>query len=515
MVRATAARLFSILIQLAVGLWLVLQFGMIILLPIVLLGILPWLSLLRRSPETSAVTPSDPALTELARHLSQSTSRNAVAAAEVSFSVEQLAVSMTSQLAAITQVAENAEHIAHQVENTSRHADTADSAADAATSSSETGKQALDQAVAVIQGLSRQADSSLAMLTRLNEKAGTIVQVTQVIDDIASQTNLLALNAAIEAARAGEMGRGFAVVADEVRNLAARTATSTSEVASIIDEMHKETQRVTEGIGALVGQIQTSVGLIEQASDQLLEINRNGQAVKRETAQIAASSAANRDQLSSLSCAVEQVRADLAGSDQQTRRLNTEADNLVELAEQVSEMLAEVALAPYHQRVYDAACAAAEQIGHQFEQDLERGRIGLEALFDRQLIPIPDTRPQRYSSRFDQYTDSTLPAIQEALLDDNPSLIYAIAITPAGYVPTHNQAVSRQPTGDIEHDTRYCRSKRLFNDQVGARCGSHQQALLLQTYKRDTGEVVHDLSVPILVKGRHWGGLRLGYPPEH
>ena len=38
--------------------------------------------------------------------------------------------------------------------------------------------------------------------------------------------------------------------------------------------------------------------------------------------------------------------------------------------------------------------------------------------------------------------------------------------------------------------------------------------LLLQTYSRDTGELMHDLSVPIMVGGRHWGGLRLGYRPE-
>jgi methyl-accepting chemotaxis protein len=25
---------------------------------------------------------------------------------------------------------------------------------------------------------------------------------------------------------------------------------------------------------------------------------------------------------------------------------------------------------------------------------------------------------------------------------------------------------------------------------------------------------MHDLSVPIFIQGRHWGGLRLGYQPE-
>jgi methyl-accepting chemotaxis protein len=81
-------------------------------------------------------------------------------------------------------------------------------------------------------------------------------------------------------------------------------------------------------------------------------------------------------------------------------------------------------------------------------------------------------------------------------------------------VPTHNRAFSHAQTGDRAVDAVKSRSKRLFNDPTGIRCGSHQQALLLQTYSRDTGELMHDLSVPITVQGRHWGGLRLGYRPQ-
>jgi len=86
--------------------------------------------------------------------------------------------------------------------------------------------------------------------------------------------------------------------------------------------------------------------------------------------------------------------------------------------------------------------------------------------------------------------------------------------TPEGYVPTHNRAFSQPPVGNPEIDRVKSRSKRLFNDRTGGRCGSHQRRLLLQTYSRDTGELMHDLSVPIMVGGRHWGGLRLGYRPE-
>ncbi|AZD07943.1 Methyl-accepting chemotaxis protein [Pseudomonas chlororaphis] len=69
-------------------------------------------------------------------------------------------------------------------------------------------------------------------------------------------------------------------------------------------------------------------------------------------------------------------------------------------------------------------------------------------------------------------------------------------------------------SGDPQVDTLHNRTKRKFEDRTGLRCGSHQQPLLLQTYTRDTGALMHDLSVPIRGKGRHWGGLRLGYKPE-
>ena len=507
------------LLQLGTLGWLYYSAGVDVLAPALILAVLPWIGLPWFYPPSDPSSVIEPSASttgsaDLSARLSRATSQNAIAAAEVAHSVEQLRQRQQSQLLAIRQVTDSAQQIAAEVDATSRYAERADGAAEQARSRSQQGRDALDQATQVMHQLASQTDAANTVLNELNAQTTRIVQVTEVIDSIASQTNLLALNAAIEAARAGDMGRGFAVVADEVRALAARTASSTSEVADIIERMHQQSQRVNADFAALVEQVQGGVSLIESAAGQLEEISTQGDEVKAVTGQIADSSLTNRDQLANLSSALEQVRSDIEQSDEQTRRLGGEAINLVSLAEQVSEMLADVALDEYHQRFFDAAQQTASAIAARFEADLASGKIQRSALFDRNLKLIPGSNPARYSSAFDSYTDQVLPAIQEPLLQQHPELVYAIAAIPSGYVPTHNLRFSKQPTGDVQHDTLHCRSKRLFDDPTGRRCGSHEQTLLLQTYKRDTGEVMHDLSVPIMVNGEHWGGLRLGYKPE-
>lgn len=482
-------------------------------LPVALLMLwLPrWLQ--RRPAVPQAATREEPMAT-LTRDLSRSTSRNALSAAAVAFSVRQLASRLKSQVSAAEQIVSSAEVMIATERATSTLSQQALGAASQARESSSAGLGVLNASIGLMHQLSERADSSRALIEALSQRSEDIQRVTAVIQSIASQTNLLALNAAIEAARAGEHGRGFAVVADEVRGLAGRTATATGEVGEMVADIQQRTRQVVEQIRQLSGDLSGGVAQVESTGRQLASIARLAVDVEVQVGEIAQGAQTNQEQLSSLFVAVGQMRSDLAVSDDQTRHLAQSALHMEAQAETISERLAQVGLDDYHQRIYDLAQEAAGQIAARFEQDIDQGRVSLSDLFDRTYHPIANTSPAKYQTRFDRYTDQTLPSIQEPLLRRHEGLVFAIACTQQGYVPTHNQVFSQPLTGDAAVDAVNNRTKRKFDDRTGIRCGSHQQAVLLQTYTRDTGELMHDLSVPIIVKGRHWGGLRLGYKPE-
>ncbi|MDX1635888.1 MAG: methyl-accepting chemotaxis protein [Marinobacter sp.] len=446
--------------------------------------------------------------------LTKGADANAISAAEVSYAADQLKLKLDQQVSEAAQITDYVGRITGTVRDSAQQAEVASSTARQASQMSQEGKTALAAAIDNIRLVHQQSSETLGLIQELNGKSEKIQSVTAVIQGIAEQTNLLALNAAIEAARAGDQGRGFAVVADEVRQLAGRTAQATGEVADTLQAIRTDTGVIVSRIHKLAESVEEGLQSVEGVGGRLGEIQAQSDQVQQQVAGIAEGDKQNEQSLEQMYQAIEVMHEALSESDTNVKSLASQAARLMELAEDTNATFALSSDASYHKFFYQQARAGADRIGELFEQALSEGRLTESQLFDKTRQPIPNTSPQKYSSGYDRFTDDNLPPIQEPVKAAHKAMVYAILTAPDGYVPTHNRDFAHRPTGDPKVDLVKSRSKRLFNDRTGARCGSHTQDMLLQTYRRDTGEIMHDLSVPVYVRGKHWGGFRLGYRPH-
>ncbi|UCJ14811.1 methyl-accepting chemotaxis protein [Pseudomonas sp. MM211] len=346
------------------------------------------------------------------------------------------------------------------------------------------------------------------LVSALNERSSNIKSVVGLIQQISSQTNLLALNAAIEAARAGESGRGFAVVADEVRTLAQNVSRATGDISQNIDAMLKEVGSTHEQTALISTSARETQVVVERATGHFESMIVDFESTNGKLAEIAEHIQQVADANTGINERVTQIHADSQAIDERMQRSATATRDLSGVAEKVQTLLGRFVLG---QGELDAAITRASQCRDILQVRLAALQREGVNLFDQNYRLIPNTDPKQYMTG---YTERFAQICQEEidkLTKGTSGGIVTFIVDNKGYCPVNNSWVSKAPTGNRAVDLPVCRNKRMFSDPVGLRAATNTQRFLLQTYLRDTGEIMTEIDVPFIFDGRHWGNMRMGF----
>ena len=443
--------------------------------------------------------------------ISEHTSILAIGSAEVSTFVDRLSKSIEQDQGHVAQISESCgqlsgltDQVQHQVQETTEFTQSA-------RNTSDQGRLSMEESAAVMSTLREEVNEASDQLKSLQGIAAEIHSIADVINGVSGQTKLLALNATIEAARAGEAGRGFAVVANGVRDLAIKTASATRNIESMLQETRDQIQGTAKIMEKVVQRTEEMTGTMETVGESFTNI----------AATVAESSGAMEnirgfldgqvESVGQITDSIDLVLNSMKDTGSSSQSVSNKALSLSNSAEQIFEFLADFEVESLDRVVLDKAKQGAKQIEELFENAIETNEMVETDLFNKNYRPIPDTDPQKYHSDFDAFTDRKLPGIQEPILASHEQILYVVAQDVNCYLPTYNDHLSQPLTGDYEKDLIHNRTKKIYNDRPGKRSSKNTKPFLLQTYKRDMGDALHDLSVPLHVKGRHWGCLRVGF----
>ncbi|MFL6626792.1 MAG: methyl-accepting chemotaxis protein [Vitreoscilla sp.] len=439
----------------------------------------------RRRPPPPAVMPTQPSgpdFTGAIRDIAGKASELGRGAAELDGTIEDVVASSSRQVTEIGQLAADMQAMVKSNR--------------AIESSGEASRVAMGHARNAV---AQVGQGVLGVVTSLRDVASAATDITQ----IALQTRLVAFNATVEAKRAGEAGAGFAVVAEAVKDLAAKVEQSSKLIMSTVTQLDARIDSlaasITESKDAAthsafhqaLGQVEASVNEIVAATQRNLQ---TCQAVTTEVGTVAASVAANAETL---------------------KRVNANTRSFLQASEALAEITNDCGAVTTDTPFIEAVQRGAARLSAALEQAVAGGRISMADLFDEKYQPVAGSNPAQVMTRFVALTDELFPPVQEELLGFDPKVVFCAAVDRNGFLPTHNLKFSQPQGADPVWNAAHARNRRIFNDRTGLAAGRNERRFLLQTYRRDMGGgqrvLMKDLSAPITVQGRHWGGLRLAY----
>ncbi|MDO9641382.1 MAG: methyl-accepting chemotaxis protein [Pseudotabrizicola sp.] len=352
-------------------------------------------------------------------------------------------------------------------------------------------------------------------LARIDEAMRATQASNSRILDIAREVNMLAMNAKIEAARAGDRGRGFAVVADAVNTLSAQTTTAARLISEMVGSLAGEIAALRAEAEVTVSQAETGLRDLASAGSALEHLGTQAGAAESELAAMGTDAQEMRTVMQGFAPTFLSLYEGVIDQTQMINDARRRVSRLITLSERMVQNMFALGGASEDRPLIEAVMQSATRLGEALEQAVDRGDIRQEQLFSSDYRPVPGSNPAQVLAPFTSLTDKLFPPVQEQMLTLDPRIVFCAAVTRDGYLPTHNKKFSARQSNDPVWNTANCRNRRVFDDRVGLGAGQSTAPFLMQIYRRDMGGgtfvMMKDVSAPIMVNGRHWGGLRLAY----
>jgi len=188
--------------------------------------------------------------------------------------------------------------------------------------SSELGKTVVDKITTAIQDVAQESKG--------------LMEISKIIQNIASQTNLLSMNAAIEAAHAGAAGKGFAVVADEIRKLAESSSSQTKTIGSIL-------KKISDSMAVIIEYSKEVVTKFTIIETEVKAVALQEESIRRSMAEQSEGSKLVLESINALNDISQKVQAGSLEMLTGSKQVSIEAKNMNEITQEISGGMNEMA----------------------------------------------------------------------------------------------------------------------------------------------------------------------------